>query len=478
MSSRHDEVLIVGAGFAGLGAAVRLSADHDVAVIERAHDVGGTWRDNTYPGVACDIPAPLYSFSFHQSPAWTRVFAAGAEIQAYLRSLAARVAPLIELDTALLGADWDATAGLWRVETSRGERTADALVLACGRLAEPAIPRVPGLETFPGPIFHSARWDHGVELAGSRVAVVGSGASAVQLMPSVVEGAASVVQFQRSAPYIMPRPDHVFSDAERRLHADPAALDELRDRMFWAAEEGFAERIGDEARVAAARDRALAHLASQVTDAALRALLTPDYAIGCKRVLLSDDYYPAVSRPHVTLEPSAVASVDGAVVTGANGVGHEVDVLVFATGFRTAEQPYAPLVRAGGRSLAEHWSGGMRAYASTLVAGFPNLFVLDGPNAGLGHNSAITMIEAQIELTRRLLATAGVVEVDASREDAWTAEIDHRSAGTVWTTGGCESWYVDRRTGRLTLLWPGFAHEFVAALDDAACDLLTTGVTP
>ncbi|MFT4122517.1 MAG: NAD(P)/FAD-dependent oxidoreductase [Microbacteriaceae bacterium] len=471
-------MLVVGAGFAGLGAALRLAeAGHGVAVIERAGAVGGTWRDNSYPGVACDIPAPLYAFSFHSGSGWHRRFAAGAQIRDYLEGLADRVRPLIELDTTLLGADWDEDERLWRVRTSRGIRSCAALVLACGRLAEPYVPSVPGLATFPGPVFHSARWDHGVALDGARVAIVGSGASAVQLLPAVAARAASVVQFQRSAPWIVPRLERAYTHAERALLATPEGLHAERERLFWELEEGFRERAGDPVRIAAARARALAHLERQVSDARLRALLTPGYEIGCKRVLLSDDYYPAVSGPRVTIEPSALRSVAGARLAGASGRGHEVDVLVLATGFRTAEQPYAPLVRARGRSLAEHWRDGMRAYAATLVADFPNLFVLDGPNAGLGHNSAITMIEAQIDLVREVLRPGEVVEVDAAREDAWTAEVDRRAAGTVWTTGGCESWYLDPRLGRLTLLWPGFAHEFVAALREAASVIPVRGAS-
>jgi cation diffusion facilitator CzcD-associated flavoprotein CzcO len=308
-----------------------------------------------------------------------------------------------------------------------------------------------------------------VSLEGKRVAIVGSGASAAQLLPEVVKRAAEVVVFQRSAPYVIPRDDRAYSDAERSLFArDPDEIERMRDRMFWAAEEGFAERGGDEARTLAARGAALAHLAAQVADPALRDTLTPTYEIGCKRRLISSDFYPAVSSPTVTVEPSPIARTDGAVAYGASGRGHEVDVIVFATGFRTSEQPYAALVHGRTESLAEHWAGGMRAFASTAVAGFPNAFVLDGPNAGLGHNSAIHMIEAQISFVLDALRRPGVLEVSPAAEDAYTAMIDERSADTVWTTGGCESWYVDARTGRLTLLWPGFAHEFSTELSGAA----------
>ncbi len=477
------DIAIVGAGFAGLGLGIRLSREgrNDFVVFERAASVGGTWRDNTYPGVACDIPAHLYSFSFLPNPDWSRVFAPGAEIRAYLERAGDLIREHLRLSTTVLDARWDDADAVWRLETSAGPHTARILVLACGRLAEPVIPAIDGLESFPGAMFHSARWDHDIDLTGKRVAVVGSGASAAQLLPSVVSQAAGVVVFQRSAPYVIPRADRAYTEAERGLfHRDPGAIARLRDEMFWAAEEGFAERSGDAVHTTAARDLALEHLARQVPDPALRATLTPHYEIGCKRRLISSDFYPALSAPTVTVEHSPIERTDGALAIGASGRAHEVDVIVFATGFRTSEQPYAALVHGRTESLAEHWAGGMRAFASTAVAGFPNMFVLDGPNAGLGHNSAVHMIETQVEFVLDALERPGVLEVPAGAEDAYTLMIDDRARNTVWTTGGCESWYVDARNGRLTLLWPGFAHEFTATLAGAASvfDPATTGAAP
>jgi cation diffusion facilitator CzcD-associated flavoprotein CzcO len=467
----HTDIAIVGAGFAGIGLALRLqrSGQTDFTVFERAAAVGGTWRDNTYPGVACDIPAHLYSLSFATNPDWAHVFAQGHEIRDYLERAADEVRQRIRLNTPVLDMEWDDARGVWMLDTPSGPYTARVLVLACGRLADPLIPAIDGLEGFAGEMFHSARWDHGVDLAGKRVAVVGSGASAVQLMPRIAELAEQVTVFQRSAPYVVPRADRAYTDAERGLFAkDPDEITRLRSELFWAAEEGFAERAGDPSRTEAARARALAHLASSVTDTRLRELLTPDYEIGCKRVLISNDYYPAFERYGVSLVPSPISAVDGGAARGADGSVHEVDVIVFATGFLAAEQPYAAHVRGRDETLAEHWSGGMRAYASTMVAGFPQLFVLDGPNAGLGHNSAIHMIESQIEFVLQALTSTGRLEISTTAEDAWTRQLDARSEGTVWTTGGCDSWYVDPRNGRLTLLWPGFAHEFRVALEDAA----------
>ncbi len=466
----HTDIAIVGAGFAGIGLAVRLqrSGRTDFTVFERASSVGGTWRDNTYPGVACDIPAHLYSLSFATNPEWSHVFAAGHEIRDYLERVADEVRGCIRLNTPVLDMAWDEHRGLWTLTTPRGSHTARVLVLACGRLADPYIPAIDGLAGFTGEMFHSARWDHDVDLVGKRVAVVGSGASAVQLVPRVAELAEQVTVFQRSAPYVVPRADREYSDAERGLFAkDPQEIDRLRSQLFWAAEEGFAERAGDPTRTEAARERALTHLTASVADPRLRELLTPDYEVGCKRILISNDYYPAFERYGVNLVPSPIAAVDGGAAVGANGITHEVDVIVFATGFLAAEQPYATHVRGRDETLAEHWAGGMRAYASTSVAGFPQMFVLDGPNAGLGHNSAVHMIESQIEFVMTALAAGGALEVSPAAEQTWTERLDAAAEGTVWTAGGCESWYVDPRNGRLTLLWPGFAHAFRTALADA-----------
>ena len=377
--AHHVEVAIVGAGFAGIGAAIQLqrAGRESFVVLEKAQALGGTWRDNTYPGVACDIPSHLYSFSFSPNPTWSRVFAPGGEIRAYLEHTADAegVRDRIVSGAELLDATWDAAADCWRLTTTRGDWTADALLLACGRLVEPAIPvsaasggEVGGaggapptpadLGSFTGPIFHSARWRHDVDLAGARVAVVGTGASAVQLVPELAAAGAQVTVFQRSAPWVMPRGDREYSaDELAHFETDPSAVAAVRNDAFAAGEAMFSQRLGDPAALAAARARALDHLHSQVTDARLRRILTPDYEIGCKRVLFSDDWYPAIATGRVDLEPSAFAGVatgddDSGQLVAASGRRIDADVLIFATGFETAEQPYARLVDgAGGRSF-------------------------------------------------------------------------------------------------------------------------------
>ena len=462
------DVVVVGAGFAGLGMvdALRRAGRDDVVVIERADDVGGTWRDNTYPGVACDIPAHLYSYATHPHAGWSRTVAAGHEIQQYLRDVAAGIRDRIRLRTPLVGAEWDAETSLWRIDTGAEQLQARSLVLACGRLTEPHVPAIDGLESFPGPLFHSARWDHGVDLTGKRVAVVGTGASAVQLVPELAQTAAHVTLFQRTPAWIVPRGGRDYSAEEReRFATHPDELARLRAELYAEGEARFASRSGDAAASAAARDAALAHLHAQVADPALRAALTPDYAFGCKRVLLSDAFYPAVASDRVTLEPTALDRVDGAMLTAASGRQHEADVLVLATGFASTQQPYADLVRGESHTLAQHWETGMTSFGSTVVSGFPNLFVLNGPNASLGHNSAVLMMEEQAAYVVRALAerdrrTDRVLRVRPEAEAAYTEEIAAAAASTPWMTGGCRNWYVDERSGRLTLLWPGTVQAF------------------
>jgi len=474
---RIIDTVVVGAGFAGLAmaGALRRAGRDDVIVLERAADVGGTWRDNTYPGVACDVPAHLYSLAAHPNAGWSRTFAPGGEIHDYLRDVAAReeLGDKLRLRTPMLGAAWDDETSVWRIDTGAEELVARSLVLACGRLTEPFVPSVSGLESFGGPLFHSARWDHDVDLTGKRVAVVGTGASAVQLVPELARLAAHVTLFQRTPAWIVPRGggDIPVSERERLAHS-PGALARLRAELYAEGEQRFASRSGDAVASAIARDAALAHLHAQVTDPALRDALTPDYAFGCKRVLLSDAFYPAVASDAVTLEPTELAAVDGSTLTAASGEQYEADVLVLATGFAAAEQPYADLVRGDDETLAEHWSEGMTSFGSTVVAGFPNLFVLNGPNASLGHNSAVLMAEEQAAYVVRALAERDrrperVLRVRPEAEAAYTDEIDAAAASTPWMTGGCRNWYVDSRSGRLTLLWPGTVQAFRERLTGA-----------
>ena len=504
--------VIVGAGFAGLAAALALRAEgvDDFVVLERAPAIGGTWRDNTYPGVACDVPSHLYGLSTHPWPEWSHVFARGAEIRAYLERIVREegLGRYLRLSTPMLDARWEGDE--WVIRTGRthnagapgrpvpvkrflgaseaeipalcaDEIRASHLVLACGRLTEPRIPDLPGLESFGGPILHSSRWDASLDVSGRRIAVAGTGASAVQLVPALAAAGAEVVLFQRTPAWIVPKNDRAYSEAERETLRDPLEAARLRETLYEDGEARFASRSGDPAAAAAAAAVARAHLTSQVDDPALREALTPSYAFGCKRVVLSDDFYPAVASGAVELVPSALSSVSGGTLVGADGSRHEADVVVLATGFASARQPYAPLVTgAHGLTLDEHWSDGMTSVGSTLVHGFPNLFVLGGPNAALGHNSAVLVLEEQAAFTAGLIHDGAPVVVSAEAEAAYTREIVERSTGTPWVAGGCANWYVDERSGRLTLLWPGTVAAFrerLARVRNELTDLRATGTT-
>lgn len=463
------DVAIIGAGFAGLGIGVQLArrGRESFVILERGDDVGGTWRDNRYPGVACDIPSHLYCFSFRPNPDWSSLFAPGAEIQAYLRDCVRDegLEPHIRLQAEVREARWEDDR--WIVSGDGGEYRARSLVVATGRLSEPRISALAGMLEFPGAIFHSARWDDSVELAGKRVGVAGSGATAAQIVPAIAEVAESVVVFQRSAPYVVPRGNRTYAAAERSAFAeDPGGLAALREQLFIDAEAGLAARKRLQPDLDVLRGRAMDHLASQVPDRALRELLTPTYEIGCKRVVISDDFYPALARQNVTLEPSALHHFERERAVSAGGTGYDLDAVILATGFLSTRPPVAQRITGrDGLRLSDRWSQGMFAYASTTVHGFPNMFVLDGPNASLGHNSAIHMIETQVAYVLGALdhlaqSDAAALEVSLSAEREYVEELEAMSAGTVWLDGGCNSWYVDERSGRLTLLWPDTARSF------------------
>lgn len=467
--TEHVRVAVIGAGFAGIGTAMRLvhAGERSFAVLEQAEEVGGTWRVNTYPGVACDVPSHLYSFSFAPRPDWSRRYASGAEILDYLRSCAATpgVSERIRTGTSLRAARWSAERARWVLRTSAGTLTASTLVLATGRFTEPHVPDIPGLAGFPGPVFHTARWQHGVDLAGLRVGVVGTGASAVQLVPELVTRGAQVSVFQRSAPWVIPKQDATYSlaDRERFGRQEPARLAHRRE-IFEEMDAGFAARITDSVENDALRMRALTHLRHQVPDPAQCARLVPDYPIGCKRVLLSDDWYPALATPAVTLEDSALHAISGATAIAESGRHHELDALILATGFHASRPAVAAAVRgADGTLLSQHWRDGMTSYASTAVSGFPNCFTLGGPNSALGHNSALTVLETQISHLLSALdqvPEGSTCEVRAAAEQDYTAELDQRADRTVWSAADCSSWYRDAATGRITLLWPGSAQEY------------------
>jgi cation diffusion facilitator CzcD-associated flavoprotein CzcO len=462
-------VAVVGGGFGGVGAAItaRRRGVRDLTLFERAPRLGGVWEANTYPGAACDVPSNLYSYSFAPKADWTRRFSPGEEIRRYLEETAARegVAGAARCGVEVESARWDEDAGRWRLSTSEGEHEAQVLVCACGQLTTPHEPAIAGIERFAGPAFHSARWRHEVDLANTRVAVVGTGASAIQFAPAIAPSVRALHVFQRSAPWILPKPDRPVRGWEERLfEAVPAA--QRADRLAtWAFFEATAPGFSDHPallRPLAALNAAL--LRRQVPDRGLRERLRPRDPIGCKRTLVSNEWYPMFSRPNVELVTDPIASATATALVTADGTEREVDAIVFGTGFRTNDF-VAPMRIAGrgGRALADAWDPAPHAYLGTSVAGFPNLFLLYGPNTNMGSGSAVYLLESQmrhlggaLDLLARTGASA--LEVRAEREARYNAELRERLAGSVWESG-CSSWYVDEH-GRDTSNWPGTMREF------------------
>ncbi len=483
-------VAIVGSGFAGIGMAASLlrAGITDIVLLERAADLGGTWRDNSYPGAACDVPSHLYSFSFAPNPHWSRSFSPQPEIWAYLRRVADAhgVTGKIRFGAEVISARWDPAGCVWRVETAAGTLTARFLVSATGPLSDPMIPDIPGLATFTGAVFHSATWNHDHNLAGRNVAVIGTGASAIQFVPRIQPLAGRVTVFQRTPAWIMPRHDRRISGLERWLFRHvPVTQRAARAAIYWWRESYALGFVKDPAIMRAAQPIARRHLRRQVADPGLRARLTPDYLMGCKRVLLSNDYYPALTQPNVSLVTEPIQEIrEDHVLTG-DGTAHAVDTLIFGTGFHVTDFPFAHRVfDADGVSLASRWSAApaQTAYRGTTTAGFPNLFVLTGPNTGLGHNSQVFMIEAQVRYVGGALAHArrhGIdrIEVRPEAQAAYDRMVQRKMRKTVWLTGGCKSWYLDA-DGRNIALWPDFTWAYAwqaRRFDPASYDLARSG---
>lgn len=437
-------------------------------MLEQGDDVGGTWRDNTYPGCARDIPSPLYSFSFAQNPDWHHLFAPQPEILDYLRGVSSEygIGEHTRFGVHVVSADWNDADRCWEVRTDDGQMYRSRfLVSGMGVLHHPSIPTLPGIDAFTGPVFHSAQWDHEVDLRGKDVVVVGTGASAIQFVPAIVDDVAAMTVFQRSAPWIMPKANKAFDEHDRRrMRRNRYARWRRRNSLFWTHEKRAAGFVSDPEQMGPTKALAESHLRRQVPDPALRAKLTPDYKIGCKRLLISSDWYPALGQPQVTVETSGVAEVGPTWVRSVDGTQYPADVIIFGTGF-DAQNAWTrtPIRGLDGISLADSWSSGPEAYLGTTVAGFPNLFLLCGPNTGLGHNSQVFMIEAQARYMIRCMRLAGrdrEVRLRPPAQRTFNTELDAEMDATVWQTGGCTSWYQNPRTGRNTLLWPGTSIAF------------------
>ena len=468
-AERTVDHLVIGSGFAGLAAAIKLDEDgeRDFVVIEKGSDVGGTWRDNTYPGAACDVPSQLYSFSFAPNPDWSMSFSPQPEILAYLQRTAreAGVLDRFAFDTTVESATWDAAQSRWVVEVTgpAGPATyaARTLLSGAGGLSEPKLPEIEGIETFRGEVFHSARWDHSVDLTGKRVAVIGTGASAIQIVPELQKIVGHLDLYQRTAPYVLPRHDRRYSALEKAALKHVPGLQKLyRTAIYWGR-ESYVPAFTLQPKIAApAKKMALDNLKRHVTDPVLRAKLTPTFEIGCKRILISNGYYPAVASDNVELVTDGIARITGTSIVASDGTEREIDALVVATGFHTTDIPIAHRITGRtGRTLAERFAEhGMSAYKGTTIPEFPNLFMMVGPNTGLGHSSMVFIIESQVAYIRDAIRTMrrhelATVEAREEPTAAFNSGLQRRMKRTVWTTGGCASWYLDDQ-GRNTTLWP------------------------
>src|SRR5690554_1158712 len=469
---QHHKIAIIGTGFAGLGMAIQLkkSGERDFILFEREAGVGGTWRVNHYPGCACDVQSHLYSFSFEPNPKWSRMYAPQAEIKAYLEACADKyhLMPYIRLNTPIMSARWDDAANLWRLEDTQGNQyTANVLISGMGGLSTPAFPKINGLESFKGKVFHSQQWDHDYDLTGKRVAVIGTGASAIQFVPQIQPKVARLDLYQRTPPWILPKPDRPITAAEQTLFKlVPAAQQAMRAAIYTTLEARVAGFTINPQLMVIAKRWALNHIRTQIQEPELRRKVTPDYTIGCKRILLSNDYYPALDQPNVDVITTGIQEVRAHSVVTADGQERQVDAIILGTGF-AATDPAPPTLVFGrnGVDLAELWKSGPEAYKCTTVAGFPNLFFIVGPNTGLGHSSMVYMIESQITyildaLQQMEKRRVQVIEVKSEVQADFNRKIHRQLNGSVWNTGGCMSWYRHPVSGKNTSLWPSYTWRF------------------
>ncbi|TXG91741.1 NAD(P)/FAD-dependent oxidoreductase [Rhodococcus rhodnii] len=469
--TREVGIVVIGSGFAGLGAAIRLSqaGRTDFVVLERGDDVGGTWRDNTYPGAACDVPSQLYSYSFAPNKQWSRSFSPQPEIQRYIQSVADKYKIR---DKHVFGCDvqsvrWDESAHRWKIQTSKGDFSARFVVSAVGALCEPALPDIKGIGSFEGQIFHSARWDHDSDLAGKRVAVIGTGASAIQIVPQVAKIASRLDVYQRTAPWVLPRVDREYTAAERFAYKNVPGFQKLARLGVYATRETQVVGLAKAPVFMKPIEwLAKAHLRRQISDPVLRGKVTPNFRIGCKRMLISNNYFPALSQPNVDVVTDGIDEVTANAVVAKDGTRREVDAIIVATGFHVTDSPtFEHIYGRDGVPLSETFAKiGQQGYKGTTVSGYPNMFFLVGPNTGLGHSSMVYMIESQINYVVDAMRAIdrydiGTVEVRRDVQDRYNADLQSALSSSVWMNGGCASWYLDEH-GNNTTLWPGFTFQF------------------
>ena len=474
MASSPHQVLIVGTGFAGLAMAIQLkkSGMNDFVILERASDLGGTWRDNHYPGAACDVPSHLYSLSFEPNRRWSRMFSPQAEILEYMKSCWNKhhLSAHVQFNTNIFDAAFDDAVGIWTVRAENGlSYQGRCLVSGTGGLSRPSYPNIPGLKSFKGELFHSAAWDHSAKLAAKRVAVIGTGASAIQIVPAIAEEVRDLVLFQRSAAWVVPKRDVAFSPLQMWLKVHVPFFEILmRWWIYWRLELfGIALRYPKFMNFAGVIFSQ--HLKKMVKDPDLRARLTPNYTPGCKRILLSDHFYPAVTRANVQVITDSISHIKADRVVTKDGHEYVVDALICATGFQAADDPAPfPIRGKNGVLLSAVWKDGAEAYRGTTVAGFPNFFMIVGPNTGLGHSSMVLMIESQVKYilgALRLMRHQDLKSVDVSAEKlrTYNHDLDKKLRKMVWAKGGCVSWY-QTVAGRNVTLWPRSTFAFRAML--------------
>jgi cation diffusion facilitator CzcD-associated flavoprotein CzcO len=477
-------ITIIGAGFGGLGTAIELerAGYTDITILEKADDIGGVWRDNTYPNAACDVPSSLYSWSFAPNPGWPHRYSRQDEILAYIRRTARELGALDHLRTGVevTAAAYDESACSWHLTTADGENIdTDVLISAVGQLSRPSIPDLPGIGTFEGPAFHSAQWDHSADLKGKRIAVLGTGASAIQFVPGIQPDAAHVTVFQRSAPYVVPKPDREYTKTHNQLFRRVPPTQTFGRKLTWVLSEQLNRSFGGRNPTTKAMWLAWwIQLRTQIRDRDLRAKLVPDYQLGCKRLLFSSDWYPTLAQPNVDVVTEPVVEVLPNGVRSGDGKVHEADVIIYGTGFAATEF-LAPMqiTGVGDTDLQQQWQDGARAYLGLCVPHFPNLFVVYGPNTNLGGSSIINMLESQAGAIIALLdhaeaSGAGAVAVHPGAEQRFDDEIQERLARSVWS--GCASWYHEDG-GRITTNWPGTVAEYKRRCADLdLADFVTT----
>lgn len=492
---RQVDTVIIGSGFAGLGAAIKLTqkGKKNFLVLERGGDVGGTWRDNTYPGAACDVPSHLYSYSFALNPDWTRSFSTQPEIQNYITTVARKYNVMDKhvFNSDVTSVTWNEDTHRWDIVASTGEYTAKVVVTAVGALCEPNLPPIAGIESFQGDVFHSAQWNHDVSLEGKRVAVIGTGASAIQIVPAIAGKVEHLDVYQRTAPWILPRFDREYTKIEKLAFKYIPGFQRLSRTGIYAARETQVVGLAKNPKLMKLLEvMARKQIMTGIKDKSLRKKVTPNFRIGCKRMLISNNYYPALDRPNVDLVTDGIAEVRADSIVSADGTERKIDSLIVATGFHVTDSPaYHGIFGRGGKSLAQTFDEeGQQGYKGAAVANFPNMFFLVGPNTGLGHTSMVFMIESQLNYVVDALDTIekhdiGVIEVRKDVQDDYNADLQDRMANSVWMNGGCASWYLDKH-GNNTTLWPDFTFRFrnmtkkfdlAAYRSVAASDLPTSG---